>query len=108
AQIVNTGGLDRLYDRLIPCERLPLIIAASIRKDQRERQRLSDSAPTFGFEVPDYFGLAKALGEAVDIHLSTLLDLAATFWQFWGLWGWRGRHTEDRASTEQCEAKTTD
>ena len=37
---MNTNGLARLYDRLTPRERLPLIMAASARGDEMERERL--------------------------------------------------------------------
>jgi hypothetical protein len=78
--------LTKLYDKLTPRERLPLIIAAGARGDQAEHKRLSASAPVEQYEVPNYYGLAKALKEAGYFHLLTLLDLAANFWQWWGLW----------------------
>ena len=78
--------LAELYDQLTPRERVPLIVAAGARGDQAEQKRLIDSAPKEAYEVPNYYGLAKALKEAGDFHLLTLLDLAANFWQWWGLW----------------------
>ena len=83
---MNTHHLTALYDRLNPRERLPLIIAAGARGDPLEQKRLAGSAPKRIFEVPDYYPLAKAFQEAVNYHLLTLLDLAASFWQWWGLW----------------------
>ena len=83
---MNTNPLTKLYDQLTPRERLPLIIAAGARGDEAEQQRLKASAPRQMLQVPDYHCLAKALAEAVHYHLLTLLDLAATFWQWWGLW----------------------
>jgi hypothetical protein len=83
---MNTNELAKLYDRLTPRERLPMILAAAARADEVEHKRLIKSAPKESFEVPDYYALAKALREAGDFHLLTLLDLAATFWQWWGLW----------------------
>jgi hypothetical protein len=83
---MNTNDLAKVYDQLTPRERLPLIIAAGARGDQVEQKRLSASAPKESFQVPDYYGLAKALHEAGNYHLLTLLDLAANFWQWWGLW----------------------
>jgi hypothetical protein len=83
---MNMRHLTNLYDRLTPLERLPLVIAAGARGDKAEQKRLSGSAPKARFEVPDYYGLAQALRRAADFHLLTLLDLAANFWQWWGLW----------------------
>ena len=83
---MNTEGLAKLYDTLTPRERLPLIIGAAARGDEGERQRLMASAPKMSFQVTDYFGLAEALKEAAEFHLLTLLDLAANYWQWWGLW----------------------
>src|SRR5579859_2918692 len=83
---MNTDGLAKLYGHLTARERLPLIMAAAVRGDEEERRRLVDSAPKVELQVPDFFGLGKALAEAADIHLLTLLDLAANFWQWWGLW----------------------
>jgi hypothetical protein len=83
---MNTKHLAKLYDQLTPHERVPLIMAAGARSDQAEQKHLTASAPKETYEVPNYYGLAKALKEAGDFHLLTLLDLAANFWQWWGLW----------------------
>jgi hypothetical protein len=61
-------------------------MAAHLRGDAAESQRLSDSAPKQTFQVADHYPLAKALGEAVHLHLLCLLNLAGSFWQWWGLW----------------------
>jgi hypothetical protein len=83
---MNTDILARLYDQLDPFERLPLIIAAGVRGDKTEQRRLSESAPRLKLSVPDYSPLANALDKAVHYHLETLLDLAARFWQWWGIY----------------------
>jgi hypothetical protein len=83
---MNTHGLSQLYDQLTPAERLALIMAASVRGDEAEKQRLIAAAPEVSLRVPDYYPLAKALANVVDYHLLTLLDLAAQFWQWWGMW----------------------
>ena len=83
---MSTPSLDRLYERLTPRERLPLIMAAHVRGDVAERKRLVASARTRTYEVPDYFPLARALGQAAHWQMLTLLDLAGHFWQWWGLW----------------------
>jgi hypothetical protein len=85
---VNTHGLAKLYDRLTPAERLPLIVAASSRGDAAERQRLVQSAPRLDVRLADHVPLAEALHETAMFHLVALLDLTAKFWQAWGLWGW--------------------
>jgi hypothetical protein len=83
---MNIHRLNRLYDQLTPRERLPLLMAAHLRSDMAEQQRLNDSAPKQVFRVVDYYCLAKAFGEAVHLHLQYLMDLAGSFWQCWGLW----------------------
>lgn len=85
---MNDKALYKLYDRLTPRERLPAIVSASRRGDAVEYKRLMDSAPRLRFEVAHHHGLATALSHAADWHLLTLLDLAANYWQWWGLWGW--------------------
>jgi hypothetical protein len=82
---MNTNGLAKLYDRLKPEERLPLMLAASARGDEAERDRLARSAPREGYWVPDFHGLAEALLLASMLHLLRLLDLAALYWQMGGL-----------------------
>src|SRR5262249_57292800 len=83
---MNTKSLTQLYDQLTPFERLPLIVAAGARGDSAEQHRLAAASPLKSYREPDYYPLAKALRETVYFHLSTLLDLAAKFWQWWGLW----------------------
>jgi hypothetical protein len=86
---MNPNGLNKLYDQLTAQERLTLMIAAGRRDDACERKRLVDSAPRLRFEVGRHHNLATALLEAAHLHLPTLLDLAAKYWQGWGLWRWR-------------------
>jgi hypothetical protein len=98
---MNTKNLAKLYHQLTPRERLPLIMAAGARGDRAEHKRLSASAPKEAYEVPNYFGLAKALKEAGYFHLLTLLDLAANFWQWWGLWMSYGVRDPAEAGTKK-------
>jgi hypothetical protein len=81
---VNTNGLAKHYGSLTPWERLPLILAASARGDEQERDRLIMSAPRVAYRVPEHFGLAMALREVADLHLMELLDLAANYFQALG------------------------
>jgi hypothetical protein len=83
---VNTNALAKHYGHLTARERLPLIMAAAIRGDEAERQRLMASAPKVRLQVSDHFGLGSALTEVVNLHLLMLLELAASFWQWWGVW----------------------
>jgi hypothetical protein len=77
---MTTDCLAKLYDRLTPRERLPLIVAASARGDERERARLLASAPTNLFRLPDYFALADTLRLLALFHVARMLDLAALYW----------------------------
>jgi hypothetical protein len=77
---MNTDRLAKLYDRLTPRERLPLILAASVRGDEIEADRLARSAPRLTYQLPDYHGLANALLQLSLCHLAELLSLAAQFW----------------------------
>jgi hypothetical protein len=78
-----------------------LIVAATVRGDAIERQRLAGSDPSRGFAVPHHYGLATALAKAADFHLLTLLDLAASYWQWWGLWGWHGQRRRGNTVRDQ-------
>lgn len=83
---MNTTGLEKMYDKLTPRERVPLIIAASARGDSVERQRLVSSTPVALFKVPNYRGTAEGLAKLADIFLGDMLGLSALYWQGWGLW----------------------
>jgi hypothetical protein len=86
---MNPKVLTKYYDQLTARERLTLLVAASVRSDAVERQRLLDSAPKAAYWIRHHHLLAQALLEAATVHLLTLLDVAANFWHWWGLWGWR-------------------
>jgi len=81
---MNTNGLSKLYDRLTPAERLPLLIAASCRGDEEESQRLAQSSPQRTYSLCDHFALGVALQEAATFHMVAMLDRAAQVWQGWG------------------------
>jgi hypothetical protein len=99
---VNTNNLAKLYDRLKPAERLPLLIAATRRGDEAEQQRLMQAAPRTAYRVPDHLALTLALEEAATLHLVALLDRAANFWQAWGLWGWCQHSSRRKLPEEQA------
>jgi hypothetical protein len=77
---MNTKCLAKMYDRLTPRERLPLILAASARDDEVEGQRLVQSAPRMALRLPDYHGLGEGLFLASLFHLISVLDVTAMFW----------------------------
>ncbi len=80
---MNTKALARLYDRLTPDERLPLITAAMERGDEVEAERLSNSAPIILLRMPDYYGLGDGWTTLTLFHMIETLDLAVRFW--WNL-----------------------
>jgi len=82
---MKADGLAKLYDRLTPRERLPLIVAATARGDEADRARLLASAPASLFRLPDYFGLAEGLRTLALFHVAEMLDLAARCWHASGM-----------------------
>jgi hypothetical protein len=78
---MNANGLTKLYAKLNPEERLPLILAASARGDIAERNRLAQSAPVETFRVPHHHRLAEALKRVSLHYVNAMLHLAAMFWQ---------------------------
>jgi hypothetical protein len=100
---VNTNALAKLYGRLTPRERLPLLMAAFARKDEAELGRLTLSAPKECFRLPDYHGLSEGLALASLLHLLELLDTAALYWRTSGLLAeWEASPDKD-ASPEKCD-----
>lgn len=77
---MNTNALAKLYDRLTPLERLPLIMAATNRGDTAEADRLVRSAPRIDVRMPDYFILGEGLLHLSHIHMIEHLDLVLKFW----------------------------
>jgi len=92
---MKVDGLARLYDRLTPRERLPLIVAAAARGDEADRARLLAAAPTHLFRLPDYYGLAEGLRSLALLHVARMLDLAARYSHASGLF----------AQEEDCRGK---
>lgn len=81
---MNTKALSNCYDTLTARERLPLILAATARGDEVERDRLVRSAPRVVYSVSNYMGLADAFDTVRMFHLLELLATAAdyllTYW----------------------------
>jgi len=105
---MNPKVLTKLYDQLTARERLTLLIAASVRDDPVDRQRLLDSAPSTSYRLPHHHARAHALCEAATMQLLTLLELAASFWHGWGLWGWSERRSQRQTAADQAGAKDTE
>jgi hypothetical protein len=78
---VNTKSLARLYDRLMPWERLPLLLAALHRGDDTEAQRLSQSAPRLLLSLPNYHGLNDGLSLLTLFHVLGQLERGLLYWQ---------------------------
>jgi hypothetical protein len=76
---MTTDALAKLYDRLKPFERLPLIVAATARGDKVEADRLAESAPRIHVSLPDYWGIADGLMRLSVSHLMVQLDLTVVF-----------------------------
>jgi hypothetical protein len=71
---VNIKTLAKLYDRLTPWERLPLIVAALERGDDAETHRLSRAAPRLHLSLPDYHGLSDGLMLLTFFHVIGQLE----------------------------------
>ncbi len=76
---MNTNGLAKHYDLLTPRERLPLIMAAALRGDGAEFDRLHRSAPRLGYSVPDYYPFSEALLRTSLSHLQRRFDAVMVF-----------------------------
>jgi hypothetical protein len=98
---MNLKALSKHYDQLTARERIALLIAASSRSDPLECQRLLSSAPKAHYSIPHHRAVAEALAEAASLHLLTRLDVAANFWQWWGLWGWSELRSHSRTTANQ-------
>jgi hypothetical protein len=75
------ASLNKLYGQLLPRERLPLIMAASLRGDEPERSRLTQTAPKALYRLPDYHGPADALRHLALVQHARVLERATHFYQ---------------------------
>ena len=105
---MNPKVLTKYYDQLTARERLALLLAASVRGDPVERQRLLDSAPRAAYLLPHHHALTQALSEAATMHFVSLLEVAANFWHWWGLWGWSELRSQRLAGLDQGAADDAD
>jgi hypothetical protein len=76
---MNTDGLAKHYDQLTPQERFKLILAASSRGDQAERERLLNSARRITLSGPDYYLYGDALHYLAHVIFTDLVEEAAHY-----------------------------
>src|SRR5262245_2299129 len=76
---MNTNTLAKHYKALRARERFPLFVAAGLRGDEAEAERLVHAAPLHGVRLPDYHGLAQGMGD-LSVHLLRLLNEAVHLW----------------------------
>jgi hypothetical protein len=69
--------LAKHYEKLTPMERYALIQAAIGRGDEKERQRLMQSAPQVRYFADHHWGVATAYGFLANILFMKLLAIAA-------------------------------
>jgi hypothetical protein len=81
----NTNGLARMYDKLTPWERLPLLMAARRRGDEVESGRLAATAPKITCQVPNHYGLAQAFTLVSVLHFLEVSRLATQFFATFAL-----------------------
>jgi hypothetical protein len=101
---VNTNALAKLYDRLTPLERFPLILAAAERADDAEVQRLLHSAPRVHLSLPDHHGLSDGVLLQALIHVIEQLNLGLMFWHVQALiadWEAFPARKEDEAGADR-------
>src|SRR5437667_8713220 len=74
---MNTDGLSRHYDTLSPEERFRLILAASGRNDEAERDRLVNAAPRITLSFHDHWPYSQAFDElALLVYIELLAEAA--------------------------------
>jgi hypothetical protein len=76
---MNTKSLGKLYDRLTPGERFRLILAASARGDEAERNRLVNAGQRLTLSMPDHAPYAQAFEELAFLVFMELLEDAARY-----------------------------
>lgn len=74
-----SNGIAKLYDKLTPEERFRLILAASDRGDEAERERLSNASKRVHFSMADHSPYARAFYELLILTYIDLLDDAASY-----------------------------
>jgi hypothetical protein len=78
---ISTKQLTKHYDKLTARERFSLIVAAGVRGDEAERERLARSAPKQTFSVPNHRGYAEGFADVGNLYVALQLET--------GIWMWR-------------------
>jgi hypothetical protein len=76
---MNTNGLAKHYHCLRLEERLPLLLAANLRGDDEEANRLSETAPRLVYRVPDDYPFCNAFRALGYQHLADVLAEATDY-----------------------------
>jgi hypothetical protein len=76
---MNAKAVARHYGSLTPEERFRLILAASARGDEAERDRLANASGRISLSVPDHSPYAHAFQELALLSFIELLDQAASY-----------------------------
>ncbi len=77
--MTTTNGIAKHYACLTPWERFACVVAANVRGDNAERDRLVQSAPKKTYQLPHYFGLTDAMEIVGPYHLLEVLDSVVAF-----------------------------
>jgi hypothetical protein len=94
---MNTKSLIRQYDKLTPRERFSLLMAAAARSDEQERNRLLQCAPQNWYSLPDHWGIMEGFCWLSDFHFTSLLDLAARYFEAFGYMSQKRRKGNEAA-----------
>jgi hypothetical protein len=76
---MNANAGARHYDRLTPEERFRLIVAAGVRGDDAERNRLVNAGKRIVFSMPDHAPQGHAFKDLVLLIFIELLEAAADY-----------------------------
>jgi hypothetical protein len=73
---MNANGVAKNYGRLTPEERFRLILAATGRGDEAERERLARTGERITLRMPNHYPYAHAFGEVATLVFVELLEEA--------------------------------
>jgi hypothetical protein len=76
---MNANGIAKHYGSLMPEERFRLILAASGRGDEAERDRLAHAGPRITLTMPDHSAYGHAFEELALLVFLELLEEAARY-----------------------------
>ena len=76
---MNANAIAKTYARLTPEERFRLILAASGRGDEAERDRLTHAGERITLSMPDHSPYAQAFAELADLVFIELVEAASHY-----------------------------